>query len=149
MHTTKPAVEAELLAYIPALHHFARRFYKSRHDSDDLVQDTLIKAISNLDRFEEGTRLKSWLFTIMRNTYYTRYAKSRREHVGISDEMMVMMPVAAGQEWAWRAQELEGAFLALTPLYRQALHMIAIEGISYEDAADRCARFELSRRLDS
>ncbi|TWF43924.1 sigma factor-like helix-turn-helix DNA-binding protein [Neorhizobium alkalisoli] len=98
----------------------------------------------------------------MRNTYYTRYAKSRREHVGISDEMMVMMPVAAGQEWAWRAQELERAFLALTPLYRQALHMIAIEGISYEDAADRChcpigtiksrvnrARFELSRRLDS
>ncbi|WP_348642855.1 sigma factor [Neorhizobium alkalisoli] len=59
MHTTKPAVEAELLAYIPALHHFARRFYKSRYDSDDLVQDTLIKAFPISTGPKKGHALKA------------------------------------------------------------------------------------------
>src|SRR5690606_29843744 len=62
----------QVVELIPALRAFARTFCPHPEDADDLVQETLTRAIANLDQFSEGTRLKSWLFTIMRNTFSTR-----------------------------------------------------------------------------
>src|SRR5690242_11578628 len=57
--------EAELMAILPALQQFARRFHRGASDVDDLVQETLTKAIGSSHRFQRGSNLRSWLFTIM------------------------------------------------------------------------------------
>jgi RNA polymerase sigma-70 factor (ECF subfamily) len=75
------SMSEEVVALIPALRAFAHTFYRHPNDADDLVQETLVKALSNLDHFKEGTRLKSWLFTIMRNSFCTRYRIAKRETV--------------------------------------------------------------------
>ncbi|MEV4608829.1 sigma-70 family RNA polymerase sigma factor [Neorhizobium sp. LMR1-1-1.1] len=128
---------AELTNYVPALRAFARRFYKSEYDIDDLVQDTLTKALANASRFEEGTRLRSWLFTIMRNLFCTRYSMARREQVGIADDAASSLSTQPTQEWLVRGKELEAAITALPDPSGDALRMIFIEGITYEVAAHR------------
>ena len=67
---------------IPALRAFAWSLSHNASDADDLVQDTLIKAWTNRDKFEPGTNLRAWLFTILRNTYYTAAVRRRRVPAG-------------------------------------------------------------------
>lgn len=62
----------------PVLYTFTRRFTTNRDESLDLVQDTLLKALSYRDKFRENTNLKGWLFTIMRNTFINNYRKGKR-----------------------------------------------------------------------
>src|SRR3954447_7072425 len=69
----------DVVALIPALRAFAWSLSHNASDADDLVQDTLIKAWTNRDKFEDGTNLRAWLFTILRNTYYTNVVRRRRE----------------------------------------------------------------------
>jgi RNA polymerase sigma factor (sigma-70 family) len=129
---------AELTECIPALRSFARRFYASPSDVDDLVQETLAKALSNADKFKRGTRLKSWLFTIMRNHFCTKFGAMKREHVSAPDDILSLAVTEAAQEWSVRGRELEQAVAALPLHYKSALSMIFIEGISYEEASHRC-----------
>jgi RNA polymerase sigma-70 factor (ECF subfamily) len=58
---------------------FTRKFTRDRDESLDLVQDTILKALTYSDKFRDDTNLKGWLFTIMRNTFINNYRKSRRE----------------------------------------------------------------------
>jgi RNA polymerase sigma-70 factor, ECF subfamily len=67
------AIEREIVALMPAVRRFAIRFERSATDADDLTQDTMLKALSHIDQFQPGTNVKSWLFTIARNTYCTKY----------------------------------------------------------------------------
>jgi RNA polymerase sigma-70 factor (ECF subfamily) len=133
-----PGLEAELIELIPALRKFARRFYASQTDIDDLVQETLLKALNNIDKFQQGTRLKSWMFTIMRNSFCTRFSVAKREHVGFDDAIASRSVVQPHQEWSVRGHELEQAISRLPTPYRTAIDLIFIQGISYEEAAKRC-----------
>src|ERR1700761_8274298 len=74
----------DVVALIPALRAFAWSLCHNGSDADDLVQDTLIKAWSTLEKFELGTTLRAWLFTILRNTSYSQILRRRRE---VRDEM--------------------------------------------------------------
>lgn len=130
--------EAELLEIMPSLRTFARRFHRSESDIDDLIQETLAKALSNREKFQSGTRLRSWLFTIMRNTFCTKYTVSLRERVGTLEDIAGWGEVPAEQHWKMRGRELARAFSELPDNSRVALSLIFIEGISYEVAAERC-----------
>jgi RNA polymerase sigma-70 factor (ECF subfamily) len=130
--------DAELLETIPALRSFARRFHPYGNEVDDLVQETLSRALANADKFQKGTRLRSWLFTIMRNYFCTKYSVSKREHVGLVEDSSTCVFTPADQEWRLRGRELERALSALPDHYRAALTMIFVEGTSYEIAAKRC-----------
>jgi RNA polymerase sigma-70 factor (ECF subfamily) len=136
--STTSDLQIEVVQLIPALRAFASRFYRSETDIEDLVQETLTKALANIDKFEPGTRLKSWMFTIMRNTFCTRFGVSKREHVGFDDCVADRSSVAATQEWSVRGHELERAVMRLPDHYRTAIQYIFIDGISYETAAARC-----------
>jgi RNA polymerase sigma factor (sigma-70 family) len=68
---------SELSGLRSTLKTFTRRFTLDRDESSDLVQDTLLKALMNRDKFTAGTNLKGWLFTIMRNTFINNYRRSR------------------------------------------------------------------------
>ncbi|MCJ8519095.1 sigma factor [Pseudorhizobium tarimense] len=69
----RPELHDEIASLIPALAVFARRFERSSQNAKDLARETLARALSNMDKLHEGTQLKSWLFTILRNTFCTRY----------------------------------------------------------------------------
>ena len=79
MTSASPALKKELLALIPNLRAFGISLCGDAERADDLVQDTLIKAWDHLHRFQEGTNLRAWLFTILRNTYFSEFRKRRRE----------------------------------------------------------------------
>jgi RNA polymerase sigma factor (sigma-70 family) len=127
----------EVVALIPALRAFARSFCKQPSDADDLVQETLTKAIAKIHLFKEGTQLKSWLFTIMRNTFYNRIVVMTREAPGKADCVASLPATPATQEWAVRNQELKAALRRLPAKQRDMLVHVTLEGASYIEAADR------------
>ena len=133
---TETDFETQLIALIPALRSFARRFYARSSDIDDLVQDTIVKALSNSEKFEDGTRLKSWLFTIMRNRFCSNFKIAKREHVGLDENVGDRPSTPASQDWAIACHELEDAMDRLPEKYRAAIDMIIIQGFSYETAAN-------------
>jgi RNA polymerase sigma factor (sigma-70 family) len=123
---------------IPALRAFARTFCSDPTDADDLVQETLARGLANLDKFEAGTRLKSWLFTIMRNAYYTRRKTYIREAPGGS-ECASSRPIRdATQEWTMRGKEVVTAISRLPRTHREVIVLIGVLGASYEETADIC-----------
>lgn len=136
--TGRTQVQAEMIELIPALRSFARRLDRNATNVEDLVQETLVRALANLDKFQEGTSLKSWLFTILRNTFCTKFGLAKRETVGLEDCASARPSVNAPQEWSVRAQEFHRALLALPDHYRDAVDIILLQGQSYEVAAERC-----------
>ncbi|RUM22254.1 sigma-70 family RNA polymerase sigma factor [Rhizobium vallis] len=130
------AVESEIVVLTPALRAFARRFVRNDDDVDDLVQETLLKALNSLHLYHPGTSLKSWLFTILRNTFCTNYRRKQREPTGV-DAAMEQIAIAPTQEWALKERELQHAMALLSEDRRRALTLVAA-GTSYEDAARMC-----------
>ena len=77
----------DVVEHLPAMRAFAVSLTRDSAAADDLVQDTIVKAWKNFDKFKEGTNLRAWLFTILRNTFYSNLRKSKRE-VSDSDGAM-------------------------------------------------------------
>jgi RNA polymerase sigma factor (sigma-70 family) len=130
--------EVSLVELIPALRAFARSFCRVPDDADDLVQETLTKGLANIDKFEPGTRMKSWLFTIMRNTYYTRIKAADREKPGLLDCASLIPISEATQEWSVQSKEVYGAVQMLPEHQREVLMLIGVLGVSYEETAEIC-----------
>jgi RNA polymerase sigma factor (sigma-70 family) len=129
-------IKGEVVELIPALRAFARSLCRDPDNADDLVQETLVKAIANLDKFEVGTRLKSWLFTIMRNTFYTRIKVAAREAPGTLGCVSEQPWTAESQEWTLRSREVARALDLLPDEQRQAIVMVCMTGVSYQEAAE-------------
>jgi RNA polymerase sigma-70 factor (ECF subfamily) len=130
--------DAELVENLPALRAFARRFHKSANDVDDLVQETIAKALAHSGGFQRGTQLRSWLFTIMRNSFCTKFKVARREEVGGTDDCAGRASTPPSQDWEVRGHELERAIEALPRNYRAVVDLVLIQGLSYEAAAEQC-----------
>lgn len=131
------SVEEDVVDLIPALRAFARSFCKNTSDADDLVQETLTKALANVEKFERGTRLKSWLFTIMRNTFNTRFKVESRESPGFKECVSGGVRCDPTQEWSFRGRELRMAINRLPAHYRDIVVHVAI-GESYIATAEIC-----------
>jgi RNA polymerase sigma-70 factor (ECF subfamily) len=128
----------DLIAEIPNLRAFAASLSGSVTLADDVVQDTLLRAWSNSDKFQEGTNLRAWLFTILRNTYYSHYRKRARE-VQDSDGLYAgRLAVAGDQVSHLELADFRKALAKLPPEQREALTMIGATGLSYEEAAEIC-----------
>jgi RNA polymerase sigma factor (sigma-70 family) len=154
------APASDVVALIPALRAFAMSFCRDATEADDLVQETLLKGIANIHRFEPGTRMKSWLFTIMRNTHYTRAKVRARERPGAETCVSAQPMSMPSQEWSIRGREVVRAVHSLPAQQREVLVLIAVLGMSYVEAAEVCgcavgtvksrlsrARHELVERL--
>lgn len=128
----------KVVELIPALRAFARVLCSRTDEADDLVQETLTKAIANLDQFQPGTRLKSWLFTIMRNTFNTNYQKAKRERAKAQLEPADSLVALPSQDWSMRASEVKEALARLPVAQREILFTVVLAGESYEDAAEIC-----------
>ncbi|MFK0334302.1 sigma-70 family RNA polymerase sigma factor [Rhizobium sp. NPDC090275] len=133
--SNRGSIEEQIVECVPALTAFARSFQRQQADVEDLVQETLVRALSNADRFERGTNLKSWLFTIMRNAFCSRYQRLKREVTGIDDEVVRQACHGPPQEWHVVGHELERACGALPEPYKSAFEFVFILGRSYDEAA--------------
>ncbi len=128
----------EVVGLIPALRAFAWSLSRNGSDADDLVQDTLIKAWSNREKFEPGTNLRAWLFTILRNTYYTSMLRRRREVRDEMGEYASTLTSAPTQDWTVAMRSLQLALQQLPDEHREALILVGAAGLSYEEAAEIC-----------
>jgi RNA polymerase sigma-70 factor (ECF subfamily) len=103
-----------------------------------LGHDTLIKAWTNRDKFEPGTNLRAWLFTILRNTYYTTMLRRRREVRDESGEYAGALKSPPTQDWSVAMRSLQAALQKLPLEHREALILVGAAGLSYEEAAEIC-----------
>ncbi len=129
---------ADLIAVIPNLRAFAVSLCGNLDRADDLVQETLVKAWSNLDSFVEGTNLRAWLFTILRNIYYSEYRKRRREVADSDGAIAAKLASAPAQNGHMDLLDFREALQQLPHDQREALILIGASGLSYEEAASIC-----------
>ncbi len=129
----------ELVRWIPNLRAFALSLTQSAQQSDDLVQDTLVKALSNLDKFQTGTNLRAWLFTILRNSFYNDIRYKKYHQTAPLDEVDPgYLELRATQEKYIEFKDVLKGLVTLVPEQREAIILIAAEGLSYEEAAAVC-----------
>ncbi|TNC48613.1 sigma-70 family RNA polymerase sigma factor [Rubellimicrobium rubrum] len=131
--------EGDVLALRPALAAFARRLTRQECEAEDLVQDTVLRALVAQHCFTAGTNLKAWLFTIMRNSFNTRWRRSQREVLTGPELIELAMTTPATQEGTlWARQVIEQLLHHLSPAHREILILVPVQGVSYEDAARLC-----------
>lgn len=128
----------DVVALIPALRAFAWSLSHNSADADDLVQDTLIKAWTHRAKFEPGTNLRAWLFTILRNTYYTAVVRRRREVADNDGKHAATLFTAPTQDWSVAMKSLQTALAQLPDEHREALILVGAAGLTYEEAAEIC-----------
>lgn len=124
-----------MLASIPGLRAFAFSLCGTFERADDLVQETLLKAWQSIDSFEEGTNLRAWLFTILRNTYFSELRKRRREVEDVDGKKTASLSVAPAQQGYVDMQDFQAALKLLPADQREALVLVGAAGMSYEEAA--------------
>jgi len=128
----------DLLELIPFLRAFARSLCGNQETADDLAQETLVKAWQARDMFAPGTNLKAWLFTILRNQFYSDRRRAWRQ-APWDQEAAERIPGSAGeQSWAAELSDTARALSCLSDEQREALILVGAGGFSYEDAARIC-----------
>jgi RNA polymerase sigma-70 factor (ECF subfamily) len=130
--------KVDLIPAIPSLRAFAVSVCGNPDRADDLVQETLVKAWSSLDSFEEGTNLTAWLFTILRNIYYSEFRKRRREASDPDGEYAAGLIAPDSQDSHMEFQDFRAALQKLPLDQREAIILVAASGMSYEEAAEIC-----------
>lgn len=126
----------ELVGHLPALRAFALSLARDGSTADDLVQDTIVKAWTHIDKFEPGTNLRAWLFTILRNTFYSSRRKTRRE-VNDTDGIHAARQAARpDHDGRLALNDFRAAFARLPDEQREALILVGASGFSYEEAAE-------------
>jgi RNA polymerase sigma-70 factor (ECF subfamily) len=151
LRVVSPAFEAEALASLDSLYRAALRLTRRPADAEDLVQETYLKAFRAVDRFEPGTNLRAWLFTILHNTARNRARDRARDTVSVDSEIVDRAAdapppgsrSAGGVETPETlllrdtlAPELQAAIDALPEAFRQAVWLRDVEEFSYAEIAE-------------
>jgi RNA polymerase sigma-70 factor, ECF subfamily len=133
-----PAIREAVLAAVPSLRAFAISLSGNVDRADDLVQETLLRALVNIDSFEPGTNLSAWLFTILRNLFRSEYRKRRREVEDGDGSYAESLKSQPEQEARVEFREFRAALAKLPSDQREALILVGASGFSYEEAAGIC-----------
>jgi len=123
---------------LPRLRAFAVSLTGHSAGADDLVQDTLVRAWANLASFEPGTNLLAWLYTILRNQFYSEMRRRRREVPDRDGDYAARLSISPGQESHLDFQDFRTALAKLPPDQREAMMLVGAEGMSYEQVAEIC-----------
>jgi len=128
----------DILASVPSLRAFAISLSGNGDRADDLVQETLLRAIANIDSFQPGTNMSAWMFTILRNLFRSEYRKRRREVEDTDGSYAESLKSHPEQNSRLEFQEFRAALAKLPPDQREALILVGASGFSYEEAAAIC-----------
>lgn len=126
----------DVIGQIGALRRYARALTRDPHDAEDLVQDALMRAYEKRPSFRAGGNLKAWLFSVLHNTHVDGLRR-RRSLMKRTEAAAVLQEEGhdGGQHDAVRLQQLRSAFADLPEEQRAALHLVAIDELSYQEAA--------------
>ncbi len=130
--------KSDLLEQIPYLRAFGRSLCGHPDRADDLVQETLVKALKARGQFQAGTNMRAWLFTILRNQYYSECRRDVRQRPWDEETMMASLVTAPSQESSMAVVDLYRALQTLPPEQREALVLVGAGGFSYEEVAAIC-----------
>jgi len=134
----RAAEREDIVDLLPSMRAFARSLTRNPAEADDLVQETLARALGSLHQFTPGTNLKAWLFRIERNVFYTSYRKRHREAAALEREADTIRTTPPQQEWWLKLGAVNRALALLPDDQREALLLVGGTGLSYEEAADVC-----------
>ncbi len=132
------AVRQQILDSIPSLRAFAISLCGNVDRADDLVQETMVRAIANIDSFQPGTNMPAWLFTILRNHFRSEYRKRRREVEDADGHYADTLKSQPEQQGHIEFGEFREALSQLPTDQREALILVGASGFSYEEAAQIC-----------
>ncbi len=128
----------DMMQHLPHLRAFARTLTGNRERADDLVQDTIIRALNAEQQFIAGTNLKAWLMTILRNHYINGLRRLKLEGDSIEQVPEAVFATAAVQDDKIELQEVSAALQRMSPEHREVLILISASGLSYEETAQVC-----------
>ncbi|MDE2579787.1 MAG: sigma-70 family RNA polymerase sigma factor [Hyphomicrobiales bacterium] len=132
----QPSFGDQMVREIPYLRAIGISLSGSYSAADDLVQDTLVKAWSHSDSFTQGTNLRAWLVTILRNTYFSQYRKRSREVQDTDGIFAGQVSVRAEQDSRLQMNEVQQAMDKLAPEHKEILLLVGLAELSYEEAAE-------------
>lgn len=149
-HSRPDPFLASVLALAPNLQAYATNLARDRSAAEDLVQETILKALTNREKFAEGSNLKAWLFTILRNKFLSDIRRGAR--ISINSELLENERAPATpprQEHALLLQEVTASMGRLPRTLRRALIIVGAEGHTYEQAArmEGCAIGTIKSRV--
>lgn len=134
MTTDKPRFD--VIGQLAGLRRYARSLTRDEVDAEDLVHDTLLRAYERRSTFKPGRNIRTWLMSILHNRFVDGMRGRRADAARVAQSALLAdESVPAGQDHAVRLAEVRRAFLALPEEQRTALHLVAIEGFTYEEAA--------------
>ena len=137
--TISPEFRKEMIAAIPGLRAFGLSLTSRGDKADDLVQETLMKAWKHHDSFQQGTNMKAWLYTILRNEFYSQLRKRKREVEDADGFYSSKIAVHAEQDGHLELADLRIALAKLPEDQREAIILVGASGFSYEEAAEICS----------
>lgn len=133
---TRETSRFDVPAQLSAMRRYARSLTRNETDAEDLVHEALVRAYEKRSSFDNGRGLRSWLLSILHNVFIdgrrSRNAESRREEQAVE---LTETWVAPAQEHHVRLGQIRDAFLELPEEQRAALHLVAVEGLGYAEAA--------------
>src|SRR5271169_2828171 len=120
---------------IPRLRRYARALTRKADRADDLVQDTLTRAIAKAHLWQPGTDIRAWLFTIMHNQNVNKVRRAIRDHANVDVDECAKLVATTDPTASRQLRELERALAQMLEEQRQVVLLVGLEGMSYEDAA--------------
>jgi len=131
------AFETLLIDLLPRMRRFAHGLTGSSADGDDLCQMAIERALARRDQWQQGTRLDSWIYKIMRNLFIDEIrATRRRSETFVADEAGLSIGAEGGQEACVELAMIDRAMLRLPDEQREAVLLVMVEGCSYKEAAE-------------
>ncbi|WP_116134156.1 RNA polymerase sigma factor [Tropicimonas sp. IMCC34043] len=130
--------KAELVGHMKVLRAFAMSLTRNSAAADDLVQDTVLKAWAGMDGFQQGSNMRAWLFTILRNTFYSNRRKAARESEDVDGILAGRLAEKPAHDGRLQLKDFRIAFDTLPPEQREVLMLVGALQHSYEDAAEMC-----------
>jgi RNA polymerase sigma-70 factor (ECF subfamily) len=120
---------------IPRLRRYARALTRNAVRADDLVQETLVRALRKEHLWQAGTNLRAWLFTIMHNQNVNDVRRAMRDDTVDLESCSERLTATTDPTASHKLRELDHALAQLPEEHRQVILLVGLEGMSYEDAA--------------
>lgn len=153
----RAAFERETLAHLGELRATALRFARNERDAEDLVQETLVRALAAWEQFQQGTNCRAWLFRILTNNFINEYRRATKERAWVGRGEPMLSPArrqAAGDPEGtllerWLGDEVVAALAALPDEFRKVVVMADLQGLTYREIARelRCPLGTVMSRL--
>ena len=124
-----------ILECLPHLRGFAHLLARNHALAEDLVQETVLRALRSRDQFQPGTNLRGWLIIILRNRYFNERRRNLVRFTSALDAVHMEAPVSGGQEERLNLRDFEKHFAKLPASQREALLLVGVNGYAYEEAA--------------